>query len=392
MFMETSPSNILLCSILLVAFVTTAVYASGLNSPTLSHNSDGFSSFDESSTGVNETPFPGRLWLENMAQESTNSFVYNGHKYSSAYDAILEGNPTANPVKNFNAFVNSFVVPHHMSVQIIQSFGTFWAHHVITYIRNLIAGIIVYYGTGFLFHYHCYIHPRSKVIFSDRKRPSNEIIMDQIKLAQASLFIYCMLPGISEYLIEEGYTKCYYTLSDIGGFTNYLLYTLLYFTLVEIGIYWMHRTLHENKFLYKHIHMPHHAYSRPDTLTPWASIAFHPLDGMLQACPYVLCLPIVPCHYLTHTIMIFFTAIWATYIHDTMDWNIGPIMGSKYHTVHHTHYIYNYGQIFVFCDRIWGTLRVPVGKTGVMEGPKKVKLLPAEKGWFGSGRGKNKSV
>ena len=150
----------------------------------------------------------------------------------------------------------------------------------------------------------------------------------------------------------------------------------------------MHRKLHENKTLYKYIHMPHHKYSRPDTLTPWASIAFHPLDGMLQACPYVLCLPLVPCHYLTHTFMIFFTAIWATYIHDSMDWNIDPIMGSKYHTIHHTHYIYNYGQIFTFCDRLWGTLRVPVGKTGVLEGPKKVKLLPAKRGLFGGkGRG-----
>jgi lathosterol oxidase len=48
-----------------------------------------------------------------------------------------------------------------------------------------------------------------------------------------------------------------------------------------------------------------------------------------------------------------------------MDWNIDPIMGSKYHTVHHTHYIYNYGQIFTFCDRIWGTFKPPDGPTGV---------------------------
>jgi len=47
-----------------------------------------------------------------------------------------------------------------------------------------------------------------------------------------------------------------------------------------------------------------------------------------------------------------------------MDWNIDPIMGSKYHTVHHTHYIYNYGQVFTFCDRFWGTLRIPTEPTG----------------------------
>jgi Delta7-sterol 5-desaturase len=48
-----------------------------------------------------------------------------------------------------------------------------------------------------------------------------------------------------------------------------------------------------------------------------------------------------------------------------MDWNIWHIMGSKYHTVHHTHYIYNYGQVFTFCDRFWGTFREPEGPTGV---------------------------
>jgi hypothetical protein len=61
-------------------------------------------------------------------------------------------------------------------------------------------------------------------------------------------------------------------------------------------------------------------------------------------------------------------------------------MGSKYHTVHHTHYHYNFGQVrshslepalwpraslsvpppsyllvqfFTFCDAFWGTLKVP---------------------------------
>lgn len=47
-------------------------------------------------------------------------------------------------------------------------------------------------------------------------------------------------------------------------------------------IYWMHRTLHTNKFLYKYVHALHHKYNSPETLSPWASIAFNPLDGILQ--------------------------------------------------------------------------------------------------------------
>ena len=64
-------------------------------------------------------------------------------------------------------------------------------------------------------------------------------MFDQIKLAQASLFVYSLLPTISEFVIEEGYNKCVYTIDDIGGFGSYLAYTMIYFSLVEIGIYWV---------------------------------------------------------------------------------------------------------------------------------------------------------
>ena len=50
-------------------------------------------------------------------------------------------------------------------------------------------------------------------------------------------------------------------------------------------------------------------------MSPYASIAFHPLDGIMQASPYVLTLFLVPMHYLTSMIMLFFTGIWAMNIH-----------------------------------------------------------------------------
>lgn len=34
-------------------------------------------------------------------------------------------------------------------------------------------------------------------------------------------------------------------------------------------------------------------------------------------------------------------------------------MGAAYHTIHHTHYHYNFGQWFIFCDYIFGSLRTP---------------------------------
>ena len=34
-------------------------------------------------------------------------------------------------------------------------------------------------------------------------------------------------------------------------------------------------------------------------------------------------------------------------------------MGAKYHTIHHTHYHYNFGQFFIFADYIFGSLYDP---------------------------------
>jgi lathosterol oxidase len=108
--------------------------------------------------------------------------------------------------------------------------------------------------------------------------------------------------------------------------------------------------------MFKHIHALHHQYNKPETLSPWASVAFHPLDGLLQASPYVVFLFVVPVHYFTHLGLVFFTAIWATSIHDTLQGDTEPIMGSKYHLIHHTHYNRNYGQFLIVCDWLWGTL------------------------------------
>jgi lathosterol oxidase len=320
-------------------------------------------------------PFPGNGWLDRMAMKPDATLTMaDGTAYPSAYSAILYNDPLGNPCRNFNAWVNSIFFSDQVAAWFILKLNSIEiAHYLLCYLRNFIGAMVVYYGTASVFHYFCYVHPMSKKVYEaqGRTRPKWDVIKNQIQLSQASLTIYTMLPVLDEFLVESGWTKVYHTIEEIGGWPSHIATMLLYFACVEVGIYWMHRTLHTNKFLYKHVHLKHHQYKSAETLTPWASIAFHPLDGMLQASPYVLMLPFVPCHYLTHFGLLFFTAIWATYIHDAMDWNIDPVMGSKYHTVHHTHYIYNYGQVFIFCDWFWGTLRLPEGPTGVYNRKKK---------------------
>lgn len=265
-----------------------------------------------------------------------------------------------NPYREFNNFINELILPESFRFHIEGTFHATGAYYFNCYCRDLIAGSVVYWltaGVWHLFIYNIYV----KDIFTNRNRPlpKFDTILDQMTLSQASLFIYAALPVLSEFLIENNFTKAYFYVDEIGGWSNFAVYFILYVALVELGVYWMHRSLHTNKFLYKYIHGLHHKYNQASTLTPWASIAFNPLDGILQASPYVFFLLFVPVHYFTHVFMLFFSGIWATNIHDAVWGDSEPIMGAKYHTVHHTHFHYNFGQFFVFCDRIFGTYRIP---------------------------------
>ena len=111
--------------------------------------------------------------------------------------------------------------------------------------------------------------------------------------------------------------------------------------------------------LFKYIHHTHHLYNREHTLTPWASVAFNPIDGLLQASPYLINLFLIPIDLHVHIAMLFITALWSTNIHDALNFNTEPIMGSKYHLTHHLKYNCNYGQYLVLMDWLFGTLIDP---------------------------------
>lgn len=89
-------------------------------------------------------------------------------------------------------------------------------------------------------------------------------------------------------------------------------------------------------------------------------LAFHPIDGVLQACPHVIALFLMPMHFFTHEILLFCEGVWTTNIHDCIDGNVWGIMGAGYHTIHHTTYRHNYGNYTVFFDWLFGTLRDPI--------------------------------
>ena len=124
-------------------------------------------------------------------------------------------------------------------------------------------------------------------------------------------------------------------------------------------IYWIHRGLHHKK-VYKYIHKAHHIWKVP---TPFASHAFHPVDGFLQSCPYHIYPFLFPLHKFTYLGLFVFVNFWTVSIHDgyyRVPDTFKPIVnGSAHHTDHHLFYNFNYGQFFTLWDRIGKTFRNP---------------------------------
>ena len=73
----------------------------------------------------------------------------------------------------------------------------------------------------------------------------------------------------------------------------------------------------------------------------------------------------VPMHFMTHELLLFFTGLWTTNIHDCLHVGIMPIMGAGYHTIHHTTYKHNYGHYTIYFDYLYGTLTHPEDFEGI---------------------------
>ena len=94
--------------------------------------------------------------------------------------------------------------------------------------------------------------------------------------------LYALLPTVTDVIIESGWTRSYPRVDDVG-LLLYVGYFFVYMLVVEFGVYWMHRLLHEIKPLYNVLHSYHHVYNKQHTLSPFAGVTLtHPLSRLEQ--------------------------------------------------------------------------------------------------------------
>lgn len=153
----------------------------------------------------------------------------------------------------------------------------------------------------------------------------------------------------------NGYSRLYGDLKfDNWKITLFQVATFILFT--DCGIYFIHRWLHI-PWIYKILHKPHHKWI---VCTPFASHAFHPVDGFAQSLPYHIYPLLFPLHKVLYLFLFAGVNFWTVMIHDGQYLSNDPVVnGTACHTVHHLYFNYNYGQFTTLWDRIGGSYRRP---------------------------------
>ncbi|KAH8895145.1 hypothetical protein GQ53DRAFT_78652 [Thozetella sp. PMI_491] len=154
----------------------------------------------------------------------------------------------------------------------------------------------------------------------------------------------------------QGYSKLYDTSADGPGFWYDILQFPLFLLFTDLCIYWIHRGLH-HPLVYKTLHKPHHKWIMP---TPFASHAFHPVDGFAQSIPYHVFPFIFPLQKVAYVVLFVFINFWTILIHDGEYVTNNPVInGAACHSLHHYAFNYNYGQYTTLWDRLGGSYRAP---------------------------------
>ena len=205
-------------------------------------------------------------------------------------------------------------------------------------------------------------------VFDHRLRKHPLFLPNQVRreIVHASKSIPWMALMTTPIFVLEvrGYSRLYEGVSGVRGWMFNAASMLLFLMFTDALIYWIHRWLH-HRLVYKHIHKGHHTWKVP---TPFASHAFHPIDGFLQGLPYHIYPLLFPLHKIVYLVLFVFVNLWTISIHDG-DYRVPGILqplinGSAHHTDHHLFYNYNYGQYFTLWDRIGGSFRMPTAFEG----------------------------
>lgn len=257
-------------------------------------------------------------------------------------DDVYQSVFPASSTDRLSTFLSSFGSDEHTSLARDNVFRQFTSLYFLTYPMAValyfLSCTISYY---FVFDHRTFEHP---------KYLKNQLWME----IKSSLYAmpFMTLFTVPWFVAEiRGWTYMYGNISD-HGVIYFILQFPLFLAFTDPCIYLIHRALH-SKYLYKRLHKAHHKWILP---TPFASHAFHPLDGYAQSLPYHIFPFIFPLHKVAYLTLFTFINIWTVLIHDGEYLSNDPIInGAACHSLHHLKFNCNYGQFTTLFDRLGGS-------------------------------------
>jgi lathosterol oxidase len=247
-----------------------------------------------------------------------------------------------------------FLLFQGMSVYLIGS-KSYWVILMIIFLRYLIIA-----GVAYLIFY---VIKRNAWRFKriQSKFPSNKDILREITFSIGTAFIFAGVGFIIFLTPIREYTQVYFTIGDRSlGYFVFSIFAIIF--LHDTYFYWMHRMIH-HPTIYRVVHKTHHLSTNP---SPWAAMAFHPIESVLEAGIIVIVAFLFPVHPLAIGIFLLFMMVYNVYGH--LGYELYPkgfansfigkwVNTSVNHNQHHQYFKGNYGLYFLFWDRWMGTIR-----------------------------------
>lgn len=217
---------------------------------------------------------------------------------------------------------------------------------------TIIFGLLLYFSIASV----AYVTVFDKKIFNHPRYLKNQMSLEIWRAVTAIPTM--VLLTVPFFLLElNGFSRLYMEVNEsTGGWKFVFAQFPMFIFATDCGIYFIHRFLHWPK-VYKALHKPHHKWI---VCTPFASHAFHPVDGWFQSLPYHLYPLLFPLNKVSYLLLFTFVNLWTVMIHDGSYWSNDPIVnGTACHTVHHLYFNYNYGQFTTLWDRLGNSYRRP---------------------------------
>jgi sterol desaturase/sphingolipid hydroxylase (fatty acid hydroxylase superfamily) len=150
------------------------------------------------------------------------------------------------------------------------------SNDLIIYLAILSFGVIKYcsiMGTAYYVFWivkPSWLNHFKKIQVQERAKPQVQL---EMKYSAYTLFLQSLCFFLIYKMNEQGLVHIVSEQSLWKDLFALLIYVLIY----DPFFYFLHKIMHQNNWLYRHVHVVHHRSLNP---TPWATYSFHPIEAV----------------------------------------------------------------------------------------------------------------